>query len=230
MPNSLIQNLTKSEAKNAIYLDFEGNLNKPPTYAGTVIDASYSGTFFEPIFESVAKNKKLELSTLQTFSEEIVHRAQTEKRVILAWSKHELGLLDQLTPEITKHYRDANKLVMKFFKEKRKPTIKNLKKQIKDKKEKGEWGPARIGLKDLLKLDYVDYNYPSHLSDFSPGTSLREVRNQLENKKPLYKNLSRGAKAYLTDLIKYNEHDCRGMQHLIEYVFDRRPTEDSISY
>ena len=81
MPNSLIQNLTKSEAKNAIYLDFEGNLNKPPTYAGTVVDASYSGTFFEPIFESVAKNKKLELSTLQTFSEEIVHRAQTEKNI-----------------------------------------------------------------------------------------------------------------------------------------------------
>ena len=38
MPNSLIQNLTKSEAKNAIYLDFEGNLNKPPTYADITLN------------------------------------------------------------------------------------------------------------------------------------------------------------------------------------------------
>ena len=223
----MIKSISRDEAKSAIYLDFEGNKDKPPSFAGTVIDGEYQGTFFEEEFKSVARHRKMFLQNLPGFTGKLFRRAETEKRMIIAWSTHELKFLSESHPEIETHYLNANKLVMGWFKDNRKPTIKKLKAKIAEEKLFMKRNP---GLKDLLQLDYVDYDYPKDLKGFSPSKEITRVRKQLTNQSGLYKNLSRGAKVALGKMIKYNEHDCMGMKHLINYVFSRRPSEEVIDY
>ena len=223
----MIKSISKDEAKSAIYLDFEGNKDKPPSFAGTVIDGEYQGTFLEEEFKSVARHRKMFLQDLPDFTAKLLRKAETEKRIIIAWSTHELDFLSESHPNIEEYYLNANKLVMKFFRDNRKRTIKKIKAKIDEEKL---FMKRKPGLKDLLQLDYVDYNYPKAFVGFSPSKEITRVRKQLTNKSGLYKNLSRGAKVALGKMIKYNEHDCMGMKHLIEYVFSRKPIEDVISY
>ena len=222
----MIKSISRDEAKSAIYLDFEGNKDKPPSFAGTVIDGEYQGTFLEEEFKSAARHRKMFLQDLPGFTAKLLRKAETEGRIIIAWSTNELRILSKSHPNIEEYYLDANKLVKKFFKDNRKKTIKKIKAKIDGEKS----FKKKPGLKDYLQLDYVDYNYPKAFNGFSPSKEITEVRKQLTNKSGLYKNLSRGRKLALGKMIKYNEHDCMGMKHLIEYVFSRKPTEDVISY
>ena len=41
----------------------------------------------------------------------------------------------------------------------------------------------RVGLKDLLSLDYVKYKYPSSINDYSPAKALREMMKYLVERK-----------------------------------------------
>ena len=230
MAFSVTKSISREEAQRAIYLDFEGNKDQPPSFAGTVIDGTYRATFLEEIFKPAATSKKLFLQDLSGFAEKILRCAQNENRAVVAWSKYELGFMIEPTPEIEPLYRDANKLVLKFFKDQRRRTVKKLNNQIKEAKAEGLWRNNKVGLKDLLQLDYVDYKYPKHLKSFSPGAALSKLRDQLIKKGGVYNKITPSAKRAFSNLITYNEHDCHGMAHMIKYVFDRRPGVDRIEY
>ena len=148
----MIKSISKDEAKSAIYLDFEGNKDKPPSFAGTVIDGEYQGTFLEEEFKSVARHRKMFLQDLPDFTAKLLRTAETEKRIIIAWSTHELDFLSESYPNIEEYYLNANKLVMKFFRDNRKRTIKKIKAKIDEEKL---FMKRKPGLKDLLQLDYV---------------------------------------------------------------------------
>lgn len=230
MAFSIPKSITREEAQRAIYLDFECNIKQPPSFAGTIIDDTYQATLLEDIFKPVATSKKLMMQDLLGFAQKILKLAQSEDRVVVAWSKHELGFLIEQTPDIEPLYRDANKIVLKFFKDRRKHTVKKLNNQIKKAKAEGLWRNNKVGLKDWLQLDYVDYGYPKNLKSFSPGEALREMREQLIKKRGSYAKIAPSVKRAFSNLVTYNEHDCRGMAHMIDYVFSRNPKDPEISY
>ena len=104
--------------------------------------------------------------------------------------------------------------------------FKKLKKKIKIA---DSWS-NKVGLKDyLISLDYVKYNYPAHLKSFSPAKAISRMEDQLA-KRGDYLKVTPGAKRSFTHLIKYNEHDCRGMEHLIKYVFSRSSKATKIEH
>jgi hypothetical protein len=73
-------------------------------------------------------------------------------------------------------------------------------------------------LKDYLLAPEVRYPYPKRLRGFEPAKALRLVREQLAAKNGQYGSISDTAKARWTKLIEYNEHDVKGMRHLVEYM------------
>ena len=103
---------------------------------------------------------------------------------------------------------------------------KKLKKKIK---EAAKWNKNKVGLKDLLLLDYVKYVYPAHRKSFSPAKAISRMEDQLA-KYSDYLKVSRGTKRSFSNLITYNEHDCKGMSHLIDYVFSRLPEATKIEH
>jgi hypothetical protein len=119
-------------------------------------------------------------------------------------------------------YRNANLLTKSFFRDNRKPTYLKLNEMAK---ERG----TKIGLKDYLKLDYVGYKYPGEFADFKPSSAIANLLSQCR-KKSTYSRMSTPSKERLKLLIQYNEHDCRGMKHLVEYIFSRNPSLDELSH
>ena len=167
------KSLTRDEARRAIWLDFEGGINKLPSLAGVLVEGRYSAIILHPDFGSLAKNRKLVQQTFENFVGDTLSTASQEERVIAAWSEHELNQMEGFDDGILKkRYRNANKLVLKFFKDK--PTFKNLKKKVK--KVDG-WHKNKVGLKDLLGLDYIKYNYPDSLKSFSPSETSTIARS-----------------------------------------------------
>ena len=226
MAPSYPRSLTRDEARRAIWLDFEGGINKVPSLAGVLVEGRYSAIILHPDFGSLAKTRKLVHKSFGDFVGDTLSTASQEERVIAAWSEHELNQMKEFDDGILKkRYRNANKLVLNFFKPK--PTFKKLKKKVK--KADG-WHKNKVGLKDLLGLEYIKYSYPDNLKSFSPSETISRMEGQLAQHGGNYRKVATGAKTAFTELIRYNKHDCRGMKHLIDYVFSRKPTETRIEH
>ena len=226
MAPSYPRSLTRDEARRAIWLDFEGGINKLPSLAGVLVEGHYSAIILNPDFGSLAKNRKLVQQTFENFVGDTLSAASQEERVIAAWSEHELNQMKEFDDGILKkRYRNANKLVLNFFKSK--PTFKKLKKKVK--KVDG-WHKNKVGLKDLLGLDYIEYDYPDRLESFKPAKTISRMEDQLAKHGGNYRKVATGAKDAFTQLIEYNEHDCRGMPCMIDYVFSRQPEVTKIEH
>ena len=223
------RSLTRDEARRAIWLDFEGGINKLPSLAGVLVEGLYSATILNPDFGSLAKTRKLVHKSFGDFVGDTLSTASQEERVIAAWSEHELNQMEGFDDGILKkRYRNANKLVLKFFKDK--PTFKKLKKQNKKDKAEGKRRNSNVGLKDLLGLDYIPYDYPDCLESFSPAKTISRMDGQLATHGGNYCKVAIGAKNAFTQLIEYNEHDCRGMPCMIDFVFSRQPEVTKIEH
>ena len=231
MAPSYPRSLTRDEARRAIWLDFEGGKDKPPSLAGVLVDGLYSATILNPDFGSLAKTRKLVHKSFGDFVGDTLSTASQEERVIAAWSEHELNQMEGFDDRILKAcYRNANKLVLNFFIKKRPKTMKKLRKQNKKDKAEGKRRNSNVGLKDLLGLDYIPYDYPDCLESFSPAKTISRMDGQLATHGGNYCKVAIGAKNAFTQLIEYNEHDCKGMACMVDYVFSRKPTETRIEH
>ena len=223
MAPSYPRSLTRDEARRAIWLDFEGGINKLPSLAGVLVEGRYSATILNPDFGSLAKNRKLVQQTFENFVGDTLSAASQEERVIAAWSEHELNQMEEFDDGILEAcYRNANKLVLKFFRKKRSKTMKKLRQQIKRDKAEGKRRNSNVGLKDLLGLYYIKYDYPDRFKSFEPAKTISRMEDQLAKHGGNYRKVATGAKDAFTQLIGYNEHDCKGMACMIDYVFSRQ--------
>ena len=76
----------------------------------------------------------------------------------------------------------------------------------------------RVGLTHFLSVPEVRYHVPNRLDDFSPAETLKRVRDGLAKSGGSYGNLTQDVRIAWRNLIKYNQHDVRGMEHLTGYI------------
>ncbi len=219
--------LSRDEFENAIWLDFEGLHRSPPSFAGALIDDDFHFNILNEELEMLKKSRmKMSYAEIGDFTESLVEMALSEDRVIVGFSEHEFREISKISDNCSENakilYRNANLLAKKFFKKNRRKTYQKLKKKAKEAEK-------RVGLKDYLKLNYVGYNYPNLYEEFRPSTAIANLISQCR-KKSTYSRMTETSKDRLKLLIKYNEDDCRGMKHLIEYIFSRKPSSDEISH
>jgi len=76
----------------------------------------------------------------------------------------------------------------------------------------------RVGLTHFLSVPEVRYHVPNRLDDFSPAETLKRVRDGLAKSGGSYGNLTQDLRKAWKNLIKYNQHDVKGMEHLTGYI------------
>lgn len=76
----------------------------------------------------------------------------------------------------------------------------------------------RVGLTHFLSVPEVRYHVPNRLDDFSPAETLKRVRAGLAKSGGSYGNLTQDVRIAWRNLIKYNQHDVKGMEHLTAYI------------
>ena len=205
--------VTLDQARRAIYIDFEGNADAPPTLLGVYVqDPEHGGSMrhlvHEPAFwplgaapqsPSVAADEVV-VASLPSALDAIKHRATTENRLVISWSRREAlairesGCSDDTLHFFEEHLVDA-KVIAKNWKRKAHPD------------QRWERLP-RVGIHTLDRyMALVGYTVPTAHRPGKTGSRLRSIRARIESGKPL----TRGLRAHWTKLLNHNFHDCVGL-------------------
>jgi hypothetical protein len=186
---------TESEAARAIYVDFEGFKDKPPSLVGILVDGQLRQVVLEPQLFSAAVAKNCETSSIEAVARELRTRCQAEERVLIGFSTHELKAFKQHAGEnFDDIYRNALKIASRWW---------NVCHQ-------GKVRPRT--LKAYLKA--IGEEMPAYLGVGKATSRLKSVIGSV-GRRGAYRAVPKGIKTKWRDLLKYNELDCWGTQSLV---------------
>jgi UTP-glucose-1-phosphate uridylyltransferase len=84
--------ITPQEAENAIYVDYEGSKDKPPTLLGYIVDRVYQAGIVESLFSTCAKRHRAKKTTIEdhlNLTTKLLHQCEAQGRVLVSWSEHD---------------------------------------------------------------------------------------------------------------------------------------------
>jgi hypothetical protein len=198
--------LTRDEIKRAIFVDYEGSMNKQPTLLGYIIDDNIKSAIIESCFYDCRgryKAKHAFVADHKEIAKELVNRAKKENRVIISWSEHDYNQMSAVLNEhgdevatLNEHFRNAIFSARRWFKLKYPRAIK----------KKNDLSP-------MMKI--TGYRVPEKYGPNLVGDALALLRKQLtEGRK--YADLSDAAQKGWRTVVKHNVHDLKGMRHVLE--------------
>jgi hypothetical protein len=188
--------ISLAQAERAIYVDLEGFQDKASALVGILVGDTLEQVVFDPELRMAAEAKGLRVSSFPTEAARILDQAIREDRVVVGYTRHERDLFAKWGGvDLGEHYRDAHKIAKRW----------------KNRLHHGE-PIAGWGLKDFLS--FIEYEVPSHLGRANTTKRLRAVLEMLPGRGS-YEALSSTKKRQWTNLLTYNQHDCRGMRELV---------------
>jgi hypothetical protein len=205
--------LTLEEARRALYIDFEGNMDMPPTllgvYFGDVHSEDFKQVIHEPGFSTLADGEQSpSVAAVHVYGQSLGNaltalkdRALAEDRRVIAWSSREaIAIRESGCDNDTLHFFEEQlidaKIIAKQWKKKTYPHIR--------------WQRRPRGATHSLDryMELVGYRVPYSHGPGKTGARLRNIRERLEAGKPMTK----GLRGHWTKLLNHNFHDCRGMR------------------
>lgn len=205
--------LSLSDARRALYIDFEGRVEGPPSFLGILPGEAEPGDIIQLVTEerlwplSVAYDR-CKPCVLPDAVADLLDLAERESRRLIAWSDRErkcfesYGKLDAgRRRQLDGLYVDA-KSIAKTWKARVHP-------QAVFKRDRRR-GTHR--LKHYCRL--VGYVIPRYIGDEKTGERIDRLRKGLERHQD-YVNLPGGAKRAAKKLLDHNLHDCAGMREVV---------------
>ena len=206
--------LTKTEIDRGIYIDFEGNVDRPPTLLGAFCpdmlpeEKRFIQFVHEPVFMTAAEavDGCVFVNLHKTFYT-LAQKAKREKRFLFAWSSREAKAISELISDMElREYVLANLV-----------DCKKIAKRWKSRFHRDVTfpyitGQGRHRLSEYSKL--IGYQIPHMAGAGTTGKRLRDVRGQLFKRDNQYSNLTPVAKSKWKNLLRHNEHDCKSMRSI----------------
>jgi len=187
--------LTSEMVKRAIYIDFEGFMDKAPSLIGVAIGSKFYQVALDDDLRLAAAAKKIPVRDGDELVRDLLERAIREKRRIVAFSPCEKRICKKYYQlDLSPVYVDANRIVKKWV-AKAYPELKRRPKS----------------LKAYLKL--IGYERAACLGERQAAQRIRAVRGMCM-RRGSYEALTGCAKAKWTKLLAYNRIDVLGMREL----------------
>lgn len=194
--------LSTEEAVRAIYVDYEGTPFTPPTLLGVRTEGELRQWIIEDAFHDFANRRKAKASNAvhSSIASELVERAGTEDRRIVAWSTHDAKLmaavLDPKDLEVLQDvYRNAIKTARRWRRRYR-PEVQ---------------GPHPL----KSYMDILAWQVPDEAGPGVVGRSLRVLRSRLAAGNGLWREISDADKDRWRNVLRHNRHDLRGMEKVV---------------
>lgn len=203
--------LTASEAIRAVYIDFEGFMNLPPTFIGVRIDNHFSQLIFDMDLELAAKAHNLEVVDGKKYLDSLVKKARAENRRIIGFSSHEKTVFKEFFQlDIRDLYADA-RLLAKFL---RKTVLKNAVTTPKDL-------TSYLYALNYLKKDNAIKKTTSRINAIKKMLIARRIQyGELAFEKCTSTNKSKWTK-----VLQHNDDDVNGMAFLVDlYIAESTKT------
>lgn len=203
--------LTARECQRAIYLDFEGFENAPPTLVGFCFDGRFEQVIFDRTLKSAASAKRLAVKDGSTSIARLRDRAVRESRRIVAFSQFDKNqAFDHFGVDLRPVYADARLIARRW--------LNRLKASDPNWRQTNPEWDIDLTLKEFFKL--TGYRRPAHLGVQQTTQRIRSVKDQIV-KRGSFEKLTPVAKAKWTKLLDHNAHDVRGLMSLTEKALSR---------
>ena len=197
--------LTALEAKNAIYIDYEGNIKLPPSLIGWHVDGEYMASILEPLFETCKnryKAKGIQVEDHAQLALKLIQQAEGEGRLIVSWSEHDyLHMCKVLKPS------DAERLKVVY-----RNAIRTAKPWYKQK-----YGPLPVKASLDFFEDLLGFHVPERFGLGLVGNSLRLIRDQIKEGRG-YAELTNAARDGWTTVVRHNKLDLEGMAYVLQKI------------
>lgn len=209
-----VSQLKRAHLKRPIFwIDFEGRQDEPPAMVCELEGDAITSIVFDERLKSAAEQKKLAVLEFRDYAQSLRQRVNERDGLVAAYSKHELELLKAIEPGSEDFWETVylNANMSSWF--------GRCLPDLKAKLEAGDAGKRNrgLGLKDYLSLPEVRYPYPKRLKKFSPSPVIGLLRSELAEVGGRYSRLKDRTKSKWVRLIEYNQHDVKGMKHLIAF-------------
>jgi hypothetical protein len=207
------------QAQPIIWLDVERRKADPEPALSTVKRGSALITYVHDarLRPAALSSGGGELAEFRPWSAVVADVVQAAKggALIAGYSLAELKLLQEAQPDMAElldqRYLNAN--AGPWFRKHRPKVYAELEASLPPKAFM-----KRVGLTHFLSVPEVGYHVPNRLEDFRPAETLKRVREGLAKSGGSYGNLTQGVRVAWRNLIRYNQHDVKGMEHLTGYV------------
>jgi hypothetical protein len=197
--------ITATELARAIFVDYEGNIDRPPTLLGWRTDGITHGAIVEEAFSTCSNRyraKQVAFQPHQRLVKDLLTQACDEDRVIVSWSEHDLNLLKAVLPQkehalLLCRYRNAI------------PTAKAwYRKSMLERAPQGDL---------TFFCHLLGFPVPLRYGTGKVGQGLRLLRGQLQEGR-LYDELTPKARASWVVVVKHNDLDLRAMEYVLQAI------------
>jgi len=197
---ALTKKLTREEVVQALYVDYEGNMDLPPTLLGWRVDGANFGAIVDQSFATCADRYRASGVLRRDHGElvqELIARAEAEQRRLVSWSEHDcrqmLAVLPDPDWQMRLHavYRNAIKTARPWY-----------------RSVYGE-SPPKAELQHFLIC--LGHPPPERYGQGVVGSALRLLRTQLSEGRT-YPELTPKARKGWVQVVKHNRLDLEGME------------------
>lgn len=187
--------MSQVETARAIYIDFEGFVDKAPALIGVATEGDFFQVALDQGLELAAVARKMSSQQGDEVIGSLLAKAREEKRRIVAYSQHEKRVCKKFYAiDLSPVYADA-RLIAKKWRKKTHPGLK----------------PGPKSLKEYLHL--IGYERGSYLGEKQSTQRIKAVRDMCA-KRGSYEALTATVKAKWTRLLQNNSIDVLGMREL----------------
>lgn len=195
--------ITSQELSRAIFIDYEGNIDRAPSLLGWRVDGKSFASIVEEDFATCAdryRAKGITYTPHKRLAKQLLDQACEEERVFVSWSEHDLRLIskvlsEQDQPALLSRYRNAITVARSWH-------YRTL----------GERAPEGT-LHYFNRL--LGFPIPQKYGTGKVGQGLRLIRNQLQEGRQ-YPELTPKARASWIAVVKHNELDLRSMEFVLK--------------
>jgi hypothetical protein len=197
--------LSRQEVEKAIFLDYEGNIGKPPTLLGWRMDDETDGGIVEAGFATCAEKYRarhvVTIDHKRTILK-LIARAISDDRRIVTWSLHDFHQMEQVlsksqVAKLRLVYRNALDTARPWYRHKFGQTAKSA------------------TLSHFFEL--AGFHVPERFGPGIVGLGLRLIRAQLSEGRN-YSELTQKARATWVAIVKHNKYDLEGMEKVLRHV------------
>ena len=207
---------TPVQARSALYIDFEGRKGEPPVLLGRTRKSkvkharSVVQVITDESLRPLGEAEGLEVLSLSAAVDSILTQAEVEQCLIVAWSSHELDVVQRDCPEhferLKTRYVNARTLVVNWRNSRR-----------RGKKPGTNTLPAYLA--------YLGYPVPEEAGPGQAGKSIKVLQDALLKRGGDPDQLTDKQRARWDALIAHNDHDCAGMRRIFVRAADEMATE-----
>lgn len=223
-------NLDAGELSKAVWFDIEMRKNdSEPAITGFLVDGMFKIIVHDERLTIGANYSNLEMRNGEIFYHELIRRCKEENRLLISYTKADYEFIVNAYPHLKAGLDEVYQKTKftSWFRNQRPELFEEMQRQLRNRwansrirnrplpRQNGEY---RVGLKEMLKLDAVDYPNRTSVGIGGSANAIKKVRDRHGRTGEDLDKMTTGEKKAWTKMLTYLKHDVRGLEHLARWV------------